>query len=311
MDDRYYPQGREPGYGPRRSADDFTRDYGSGRAYTHSSARDYEAAGYDDRLPRRVARDPDAYEHRRPDDGRFYGMGSEYGHHGDDYDRRPRPRISRAGRPRYRGERYGERGLSRPDDYDYEDRGFMARAGDELRRWFGDEEAERRRHMDERADERWADPYNEDGHYRRWRRERMAELDRDYEEYRRENADRFHREFSAFRDDRKGQRDSLDRVEEHMEVTGSDGSHVGKVDKVRGDRILLTKSDKDAGGHHHSIPSRWIDTVDAKNAKVQLRKTAEEAQDHWRDEERNMAMFRDSDEAESAKALNRSFSSTY
>lgn len=45
---------------------------------------------------------------------------------------------------RYRGEEYrGERGYGR------DDRGFIDRAGDEVRSWFGDEEAERRRRMDE------------------------------------------------------------------------------------------------------------------------------------------------------------------
>jgi osmotically-inducible protein OsmY len=50
---------------------------------------------------------------------------------------------------RYRAEPYrGERGSGR------EDRGFTERAGDEVRSWFGDEEAERRRRMDERDRER-------------------------------------------------------------------------------------------------------------------------------------------------------------
>lgn len=45
---------------------------------------------------------------------------------------------------RYRGEQYrGERRSGR-------DRGFVERAGDEVRSWFGDEDAERRRRMDER-----------------------------------------------------------------------------------------------------------------------------------------------------------------
>lgn len=44
---------------------------------------------------------------------------------------------------RYRGDQY-ERGYGR------EDRGFTERASDEVRSWFGDEEAERRRRMDER-----------------------------------------------------------------------------------------------------------------------------------------------------------------
>jgi osmotically-inducible protein OsmY len=50
---------------------------------------------------------------------------------------------------RYRGEPYGgERGYGR------EDRGFVNRAGDEVRSWFGNEEAQRRREMDERERER-------------------------------------------------------------------------------------------------------------------------------------------------------------
>lgn len=75
-----------------------------------------------------------------------------------------------------------------------------------------------------------------------------------------------------------------------MDVVGYDGSHVGTVDKVRGDRILLTKNDDDAEGRHHSIPSSWIATVDTE---VKLSKTADEAKRHWRDEERNQALFRD------------------
>ena len=33
------------------------------------------------------------------------------------------------------------------------------------------------------------------------------------------------------------------KIREHMEVLGSDGQHVGTVDKVEGQRIKLTKSD--------------------------------------------------------------------
>ena len=97
-----------------------------------------------------------------------------------------------------------------------------------------------------------------------------------------------------------------------------------------GDRILLTKNDADAGGRHHSIPSRWIDSVDDK---VKVRKTAEEAKSHWRDEENNQAFFGDNqrsgqtggqsgeqgrqqsgegaDDKSGAHILNRSFSGTY
>jgi hypothetical protein len=35
-------------------------------------------------------------------------------------------------------------------------------------------------------------------------------------------------------------------IREHMEVIGADGVHVGTVDCVKGDRIVLTKSDSSA-----------------------------------------------------------------
>lgn len=199
---------------------------------------------------------------------------------------------------------YG-RQQGRPRDYGSpEDRGFFDRAGDEVRSWFGDDEAQRRREMDQRYDERRAREQGNDrsspspfgGHrddhdYHHWRQSQIDSLDRDYDEYRSENRQKFHNEFSAWRTDRQGQRDLLKKVDEHMDVVGSDDSHVGTVDKVRGDRILLTKSDQDAGGRHHSIPSRWIDKVE--DNKVHLRKTADEAKAHWRDEERNSAFFGD------------------
>jgi hypothetical protein len=238
---------------------------------TYSSARDYAAAGID---IGRGSRDT------RYDRGR-------------DFDYRPA-----AGRD-YRG------------GGDPHDRGFLERAGDEVRSWFGDEEAERRRERDMRYDSQFTRGH--DHEYGAWRRERIDELDRDYDEYRRENAQRFHNEFSSWRTERQGQRDSLRRVAEHMEVVGSDGSHVGTVDKVRGDRVVLTKSDTNAGGHHHSIPSRWIDSV---SDKVVLRKTADEAQAAWKDEERSGAFFgNDGDEPRTDwrtdHNLNRSFGGTY
>jgi osmotically-inducible protein OsmY len=48
-------------------------------------------------------------------------------------------------------DRYG-RGGHRRDRDRADDRGYMERAGDEVRSWFGDEDAERRRHLDEHRD---------------------------------------------------------------------------------------------------------------------------------------------------------------
>jgi hypothetical protein len=349
MNDRYSPYGPRDGAGAN-SPQDYTQDYGGSGA---SSAREYAAAG--DYGQGRRGGGYGAQGDRWGNQGRG-GFGGQqgwdrdrgerdwghsdysrsgYGQGGGDFDYRggqdrgygqerggygqgrSYPQSQGYDRNRFeQGGRYGQdRGRSGSDD-----RGFFERAGDEVRSWFGDEEAERRREADQRYDdrqggrERSAHP---DDHYHSWRRQRIAELDRDYDEYRQENAQRFHNEFSSWRTDRQGQRDQLGKVSEHMDVVGSDGSHVGTVDKVRGDRIILTKNDADAGGHHHSIPSRWIQSVDDK---VTLRKTADEAKSHWKDEERQGALFGSEDRGNSGERdqnwrttgnLDRSFSGTY
>jgi hypothetical protein len=149
-----------------------------------------------------------------------------------------------------------------------------------------------------------------DENYYDWRQRQIDALDRDYDEYRRENRDRFHTEFSNWRNQRQQQRSSMRNVREHMEVRGSDGEHLGTVDKVAGDRIILTKSDPAAGGHHHSIPCSWIQSVDDK---VTINKTAEQAKDQWRDEENRRALFENDEQrqGEGPHMLNRSFAGTY
>ena len=296
----------------------------------------------------------DRFRDRNRDDDRYgssygYGYGREQGgyrgepRYGGFSDRDARWRAQERNR-----QDYGERsGYGRQADYDYDDRGFFSRAGDEVRSWFGDEDAERRRDYDHRYDERYereqgyGDRYGsgygtgraygrtyggygeergrtrdwgerqgyadrdvrsrhrdrgrEDdsrGSYVEWRERQNTLFDQDYDEYRREHQSKFDTDFANWRTRRDTQRGSLGTVTEHMEVIGSDGVHVGIVDKVRGDRILLTKNDKDAGGHHHSIPSRWIDRVDER---VILEKTAEQAQSAWRDEENRQALFGDGD----------------
>lgn len=223
-----------------------------------SSAREYRAAGLS----------PDPRDRYR----------DEYGPYGERSSHRGSARYSR---DPYAPRRAGPRRDATPADYDYDDRGFFSRAGDEVRSWFGDEDAERRRSLDRRYDEQ------RDGDYLTWRERQIDSLDRDYHDYRRERQQQFDRQFGDWRSERDQQRSMLAQVTEHMDVEGSDGQHVGTVDKVRGDRIILTKSDADAGGHHHSIPVRWIKQV---ADKVTLTKTADEAQQLWRDEERG-AMF--------------------
>ncbi len=71
---------------------------------------------------------------------------------------------------------------------------------------------------------------------------------------------------------------SLD-IQEHMEVVGSDGKHVGTVDHKEGvDRIVLTKDDPKAAGQHHLITIDWVDYVDRK---VHLNKPSQKAMSEW------------------------------
>ena len=148
-----------------------------------------------------------------------------------------------------------------------------------------------------------------DPHYSEWRQRQIEQLDRDYHEYRQEHQSKFEQEFGGWREKRQTQRQHLGRAAEHMEVVGSDGERIGTVDKVRGDRIILTKSDPNAGGVHHSIPCGWIESVDER---VTVNKTAKEAMRQWESEEQNRALFERGDEgSEGPHVLNRSFSGTY
>ncbi len=52
------------------------------------------------------------------------------------------------------------------------------------------------------------------------------------------------------------------QIREHMEVVGPDGSHVGVVDKVEGNRIKLTRNDPASGGEHRYIEMDQVATID-------------------------------------------------
>jgi hypothetical protein len=81
----------------------------------------------------------------------------------------------------------------------------------------------------------------------RWRQRQIEELDRDYDEYCREHQSRFENEFSGFRQQRQTKRQMLGLIREHAEVVDESGQHIGTVDKVRGEKIILTKNDPEAG----------------------------------------------------------------
>jgi osmotically-inducible protein OsmY len=136
---RDYERGTSRDYA-RESAPDYARDYvrEPPRDYARESARDYGLESARD-----YGRDPERVRGYDTDYGRttsrFYGRsGYEYGR--EDYD----PRA--AGRPEY-GD-YGRRRVGRGRG-GREGRGWWDRAADELLSWFGDEDAERRRRLDQ------------------------------------------------------------------------------------------------------------------------------------------------------------------
>ncbi|MFL6848556.1 MAG: DUF2171 domain-containing protein, partial [Sphingomicrobium sp.] len=149
-----------------------------------------------------------------------------------------------------------------------------------------------------------------DPHYESWRRRQIDDLDRDYEDYRRENQARFESDFGSWRERRMQKRGLLSQIREHMEVVGNDDQHVGTVDRVAGDRIILTKSDPESGGAHHSLSCADVDRIDGD--RLVLDCSAEQARERWRDESRSRALFEREDQGEMGdRALDRSFSGTY
>jgi hypothetical protein len=149
-----------------------------------------------------------------------------------------------------------------------------------------------------------------DPHYHEWRQRQMESLDRDYDEYRREHQSKFESDFGDWRNQRQSKRQMLSMIREQFEVVGSDGEHVGTVDRIAGDRIILTKSDPASGGAHHSLSCSELDRVEDNRAI--LGTTAEQAKLRWRDESRDRALFEREDQGEAGPhMLDRSFSGTY
>lgn len=67
-------------------------------------------------------------------------------------------------------------------------------------------------------------------------------------------------------------------IKEHMEIIGTDGVHVGTVDRVESNRIKLTKADSGEGshkGHHHYIDLGLV--ADVEDEKVRLSANADVA----------------------------------
>ena len=68
-------------------------------------------------------------------------------------------------------------------------------------------------------------------------------------------------------------------IKEHLEVVGSDGGHVGRVDHVMGDQIELAKFDMGSGLKHHMIPVSWVESVNENHVRLNL--TKDDAKARW------------------------------
>ena len=277
---------------------------------------------------------------REPDRGRerggFFGGGGRDHDDDDRFDRsRGRQRETWSG-----GDREHDRGY-RPMAGDYgrgsrdaDSEGFFAASGIP-RRGFGHDDARSRDHRFEGPSDRddyrrtsyagsadssqrrpreqeFRDPsqHQHDPHYAEWRRRHIEELDSHYDEYRREHQSKFESDFGGWREKRQTKRQMLGQIKEHMQVVGSDEQPVGTVDRVAGDRIILTKSDPQAGGAHHSLSCTHLDRIEGD--RVILDCSAEQAQRDWRDEDRGRALFEREDQgSEGPHILDQSFEGTY
>ena len=301
----------------RRRRQDIRRDerFGDADRSRTSSNRDYDR-GYG----RDVDRDRSFFGSGRSDRDFNYDRGvfNRGGSSERDYNPRWRRELSSSDRDVDRNRERSYRPMT--GDYgrgDHESEQFFAASGygrgergfgdyDRSQTPYGRDETRRTSFAGSRSPgERDFDP-----HYHSWRDSHLSELDRDYDDYRREHQSKFESDFGSWREKRQQKRGLLDRIREHMDVVGKDDEHVGTVDKVAGDRIILTKSDPDSGGVHHSLSCSDIDRVEGD--RVILDCSADEAKNRWRDESRGRALFEREDQGEMGpRSLNRSFEGTY
>ena len=293
MTDGRYDSRRGQYDSPRSSNDRYDRSGRDDRGF-FDRARDEVSSWFgDDDAERRRERD------YRQEGGRFVSD-RDYG----SFERSPRDRDEAYRRP-YTGRDMGRSGFGddfeRPQRHGF-DRGQGFARGQDFERG-----------ASQRARSGLTAPTiaggRHDSDYSQWRSRQIDELDQDYDEFRRENQSRFDSEFSTWRGQRQAKRQLLGDVAEHMDVVGSDGQPVGKVDHVRRDRIILTKNDS-PDGLHHPISCSKIDRVE--DGKVFLDKTAEEAKREFTEDLRNRALFEREDQGEDGPHMfNRSFSGTY
>lgn len=64
----------------------------------------------------------------------------------------------------------------------------------------------------------------------------------------------------------------MSEIREHMQIIGKDGTPVGTVDRMEGDRIKLTKKDSPPGhqDHHHFIDRKLVGSVEGDVVKLSV-----------------------------------------
>jgi hypothetical protein len=73
---------------------------------------------------------------------------------------------------------------------------------------------------------------------------------------------------------------NLENVREHMQVIDAEGTPLGKVDKIEGDRIKLTRDSSGSGsheGHHHFVPAGLVADVEGDIVRLSARIDAVES----------------------------------
>jgi len=248
----------------------------------------------------------DRFGHDRDDHRRPYGSQQRGAPHRDDGPRRPY-----SGRPPERGEMSRDLGRRGPEMDREQGSSYRPMTGD-----YGRASAERFDREPSTGGRTSAAASTgagataaHDRHYSEWRQRQIDAIDRDYDDYRREHQSKFESDFSNWRSTRQSKRQMLGSIKEHMQVFGADDQPVGTVDKVRGDRLILTKGNS-PDSQHHSINCAMIDRVEGD--RVILDKNAEEAKAAFGSEERDRALYESDDKREpGAHILNRSFGGTY
>jgi hypothetical protein len=291
---------------------DYDRGYGLTRDYRSTnprSSREYERMGYGgqdrDYSSRNRMGSSQNSDYMSPTGPSFgyggrYGTGTDSGYGSGGYG------------SEYRGDEYDrdrEKGRGRDSDRE-RSRDYRPMTGDYGRSqspWGRDDY---RNTSYAGAD--WNSGRDNDRHYHAWRQRQMDELDSDYDRYHRERQEKFENDFGSWRQNRQDKRGRLGSIHEHMDVVGSDGETVGKVDCVKGDHVILTKDDS-PDNRHHSIDCSMIETVEGDQVRLDV--PAEEAKSRWEDADNRGFFGRDNDQREREPDhepnLNRAFSGTY